>query len=193
MTKAPVPSQSAVPFVRLEDSPIVTVPHHVVVRWRETLGHPHALETRRRYDSARSALSNESQPRPMHPGVRRVLLYLRRQGLDRPCTSLARLAQVADLSPSRLMHIFTESLGIPLRPYLLWLRAQRAAEALTAGHTVTEAAHLAGFADAPHLTRTFRRMFGATPRELTRRTPSTNDPPRPAGSERRWVACGHPD
>jgi AraC-like DNA-binding protein len=69
------------------------------------------------------------------------------------------------------MHVFTESVGIPLRRYLLRLRVQRAAGALAAGHTVTEAAHAAGFADAPHLTRTFRRILGATPRDLLRRAP----------------------
>jgi AraC-like DNA-binding protein len=64
------------------------------------------------------------------------------------------------------MHVFTTSLGIPIRPYLLRLRVQQAAGAIAAGRTVTEAAHVAGFADAPHLTRTFRRVFGITPREL---------------------------
>ena len=31
---------------------------------------------------------------------------------------------------------------------------------------MTKAAQLAGFADAPHLARTFRWNFGASPREL---------------------------
>jgi AraC-like DNA-binding protein len=104
-----------------------------------------------------------------------VLRYLREQGLEQRQTSLERLARIAQLSPSRLMHVFTESLGLPLRPYLSWLRVQGAAGALVAGHTVTEAAHLAGFADAAHLTRTFRRTLGTTPRELIRRAPSANE------------------
>jgi AraC-like DNA-binding protein len=73
------------------------------------------------------------------------------------------------------MHVFTDSVGVPLRPYLLWLRVQRAAGALAAGHTVTEAAHIAGFADAAHMTRTFRRTLGTTPRELIRRAPATQE------------------
>jgi AraC-like DNA-binding protein len=64
------------------------------------------------------------------------------------------------------MHAFTESVGVPLRPYILWLRLQRAACDLIHGATATEAAHSAGFSDAAHLTRTFRRMFGVTPTEL---------------------------
>jgi len=181
--------ETAVPFVQPVDSTITTVPDHVVASWRQRLRHPHALEARHGDEAFRFELLNESRPRRMHPRVRRVLLYLRRQDLDRPATSLARLAQVADLSPSRLMHIFTESLGIPLRPYLLWLRVQRAAGALAAGHTITEAAHLADFADAPHLTRTFRRMFGVTPCELIRRGPLADDLRPSSSSDRRPFAC----
>jgi AraC-like DNA-binding protein len=70
------------------------------------------------------------------------------------------------LSPSRFMHAFTESVGVPIRPYILWLRLQRAACDLIDGATVTSAAHRAGFSDAAHLTRTFRRMLGATPSQL---------------------------
>jgi len=63
-------------------------------------------------------------------------------------------------------------MGTPLRPYVRWLRLQHAARELVSGRSVTQAAHVAGFADAAHLTRTFRRMLGATPRVLIRRTSS---------------------
>jgi AraC-like DNA-binding protein len=117
----------------------------------------------------------ERRSRRIHPRVQRVLAYLQEQELDRHHTSLMWLALIAKLSPSRLMHVFTESLGIPLRPYLLRLRVQRAAGALAAGHSVTEAAHVAGFADGPHLTRTFRRILGATPRDLLRLVPDAQE------------------
>jgi AraC-like DNA-binding protein len=113
-----------------------------------------------------SELLDEGSPRRVHPRVQRVIEYLNRHELDRRYTSLVHLAQIAELSPSRLMHVFTASIGIPLRPFLSWLKVQRAARPLSAGHSVTEAAHLAGFADAPHLARTFRRMLGVTPGNL---------------------------
>jgi AraC-like DNA-binding protein len=34
------------------------------------------------------------------------------------------------------------------------------------GATISQAAHCAGFADAAHLTRTFRRMLGTTPSDI---------------------------
>jgi len=55
----------------------------------------------------------------------------------------------------------------------LWLRIQRAAGELATGRSATEAAHAAGFSDAAHLTRTFRRMLGATPRDIVKRQPTT--------------------
>ena len=81
-------------------------------------------------------------------------------------TSLSHLARIAGLSPSRFMHAFTESTGIPLRPYLRLLRVRRAIAALHAGRTVTESAHRAGFSDAAHLTRSVGRTFGVTPSTL---------------------------
>jgi AraC-like DNA-binding protein len=47
------------------------------------------------------------------------------------------------------MHLFTESLGVPLRPYILWLRVQRAACDLMAGATISRAVHSAGFSTLP--------------------------------------------
>ena len=93
--------------------------------------------------------------------VERVMAMLRRHSLDTRTTSLVELSRVAGLSPSRFAHVFTESVGIPVRPYMRWLRLQRAARELVSGRSVTQAAHVAGFADAAHLTRTFRRTLGA--------------------------------
>jgi len=109
-----------------------------------------------------------------HPGVRRVLRHLREAPPE--CdTSLATLAALAGLSPGRFMHAFTQSTGVPLRPYLLWLKLERAGAAIALGASLTEAAQRAGFADAAHMSRTFRRMFGVTPRELQRRSQSIRD------------------
>jgi AraC-like DNA-binding protein len=103
--------------------------------------------------------------RVLHPAVRRLLARLRTSGVDDD-TSLEGLGEAVGLSPGRLMHVFTESVGIALRPYLSWLRVQRAACAILAGTSLTEAAHLAGFADAAHMGRTFRRRLGLVPSTL---------------------------
>lgn len=104
-------------------------------------------------------------PSPLHPGVRRVLRRVSAAGPEDDL-SLGALAAVAGLSPGRFMHAFSSSIGAPLRPYLAWLRVQRACAAIVAGASMTEAAHRAGFSDAAHMTRTFRRMLGMAPSAL---------------------------
>lgn len=103
--------------------------------------------------------------RAMHPRVRVVLRHLRAlpAGAD---TSVAELARVAKLSESRLVHAFSDSVGIPLRLYLLWLKLQRATVAIVLGEPLGRAAAAAGFADAAHMTRTFKKMFGMAPSAL---------------------------
>src|SRR5262245_4301576 len=100
--------------------------------------------------------------RVIHPRGRKLLALLRDGSFD-GVVSLDVLAEAVRLSPSRLMHVFTESIGIPLRPYLSWLRLQRAAAAIVSGASLTEAAHAAGFADAAHMSRSFKRTLGVAP------------------------------
>jgi AraC-like DNA-binding protein len=112
------------------------------------------------------ALGAEPAPRRhVHPRVRKLLRHLSTLPASGD-TSLEALAAAVELSPGRLMHVFTESVGIPLRPYLGWLRLQRAASAVVSGVPLSQAAALAGFVDAAHMTRSFRTMFGTTPSSL---------------------------
>lgn len=106
--------------------------------------------------------------RVIHPRVRKLLRHLASLPADAD-TSLPVLAAAVGLSPGRLMHAFTSSIGIPLRPYLGWLRLQRAAVAVVTGAPLSDAAHAAGFADAAHMSRTFRKMFGTPPSALAPR------------------------
>ena len=168
-------SESTASLLKRIGSKTTPVPDDVVADWRQALGNGRQIDSGRVDAWVRKEFSSVSRPRRLHAGVRRVLEYLRGDNLDRDQTSLNTLADVARLSPSRLMHVFTESVGIPLRPYILWLRVQRAACALNTGHTPTEAALLAGFSDAPHLVRTLRRTLGTTPGKLLSRVPIATD------------------
>lgn len=112
-------------------------------------------------------LGGQARPRPqtIHPRVRRLLKLLRTLPADAD-TSLEALAAEVGLSPGRLMHVFSESIGVPLRPYLSWLKLQRAAGAIASGRLLADAAALAGFADAAHMSRSFRKMLGVSPSAL---------------------------
>ena len=142
-----------------------------VSAWRTQLGDPLRLEQAAVDTWLRTEFLVSRQPTTLRPAIDGLLPYIRSQILNSADLSLGHLAGVASLSPSRLMHVFTEAIGVPLRPYILWLRIQIAAGELLFGATATEAAHRSGFADSAHLTRTFRRMLGTTPSELVQRGP----------------------
>ncbi|MEV6217391.1 helix-turn-helix transcriptional regulator [Nocardia sp. NPDC051833] len=99
---------------------------------------------------------------PLHPGVAAARDRLQVELDSRPIR-LHDLAAAVHLSESRLSHLFAEALGITFRAYVGWLRLLQATAAVAQGRTLTEAAHLAGFTDSSHLTRTCRRTFGAPP------------------------------
>lgn len=80
-----------------------------------------------------------------------------------------RAREVADwltISESRFLHLIKSELGIAWRPYLLWRRLICAVQAIRGGLTLTEAAYVAGFSDASHLSRTVKKNFGMTSKQL---------------------------
>jgi AraC-like DNA-binding protein len=78
------------------------------------------------------------------------------------CT-LEALAREAALPPSHFRHRVRALVGMPLRPYLRWLRLRRALMRAASGADLSRAAQDAGFADAAHLSRTMQRHFGVPP------------------------------
>jgi AraC-like DNA-binding protein len=165
------------------DGDFASVPPRQLARWREALG-PTLNEARVDRWLTKYLLRRRCAA-PIHPGIRRVLTHLREPQAMLGDVSLRRLAAVAGLSRSRFMHAFTESVGIPVRPYILWLRLQLAACDLMDGASVTAAAYRAGFSDSAHLTRTFRRMLGATPSDLALQNRISRRFSGEAGSEKR--------
>ena len=96
--------------------------------------------------------------------------------VDQPLT-LEEVAAVAFLSHSRFRHLFVEQTGLAFSPYVLWRRFLKVWELLSNGATLSTAAHGAGFADAAHLSRTSKQMFGFPP--------SLMDVSRPLGEDDR--------
>jgi AraC-like DNA-binding protein len=102
----------------------------------------------------------------LDPRVLQTIELLKAQHKQDDSFSLEQLAAEVYLSPSRLMHLFREQIGLPIRRYSLWQHMLNALLEMARGRSLTEAAHDAGFADSAHMTRTFRMMFGIKPSEL---------------------------
>lgn len=99
--------------------------------------------------------------RAIHPSVARLLQSVERD----PGLSLTARAALLHVSPSYLRHLLRRETALSHRALVRWNRLQGAARALSRGSSVTCAAHEAGFADAAHLSRTFRATFGICPRD----------------------------
>ena len=85
--------------------------------------------------------------------------------------SVKSIAKEIGLSESRLVHLFKDVIGIPIRRYLLWLRLNEAVKYTLEFKSLTDGAHHAGFADSAHFSRTFRQMFGLTPSDILKNDP----------------------
>lgn len=110
----------------------------------------------------------------LDPRVRDTLETMSRDATARH--TLASLGAAAGLSPSRFGHLFRAELGISAIHALRVLRLRQAALALQyTGDSVEKIAADAGFTSLSHLSREFRRHFGASPRAY-RRASSTPGP-----------------
>jgi AraC-like DNA-binding protein len=154
---------------------VAPIPPATVAEWRMQLGEAGSLTAARVEPWVTGTLLQDRRPPSIDHRVKRVLRSLPNRLAEAEAVSLDAVAASVGLSPSRFLHLFTTSVGVPLRPYVLWLRLQCGARELAGGKSVSEAAHTAGFSDAAHFARTFRRMMGATPRQVLQRGLAARD------------------
>jgi AraC-like DNA-binding protein len=104
--------------------------------------------------------------RPEHAAVRRAVALLQERWNER--VGLAELSAGVNLSPFELARRFRDQIGLPPHAFQIDLRIARARTLLAAGEPPAAVAAACGFADQPHLTRTFSRAVGVTPARYAR-------------------------
>lgn len=101
-----------------------------------------------------------------HPAVQRVRAMLHTANTETP--RLRELAGAVNLHERYLISLFKEATGMPPHRYSLALRLEMARTLLAAAVPPGAVAADTGFTDQAHLTRHFKRVFGATPADYQR-------------------------
>ncbi|MCO4747208.1 MAG: helix-turn-helix transcriptional regulator [Proteobacteria bacterium] len=150
----------ALPESQLADLPLAALRRAHAERWS-------AAELRPLVDRVVDTLTGHQVTQPIHPAVRRAVRHLRALPIKKISADV--LAAEVGLSKSRLLHLLKEHLGIPLRPYLAWLRCIDAIVLMSRGADATEAALCAGFTDGAHFNRVMKQLFALSPSAIAKR------------------------
>jgi AraC-like DNA-binding protein len=102
--------------------------------------------------------------RSVHPQLRQAIEVVARRVPER--IDVASVAGAVALSPDYLGRLCKQQTGVSFSAAIRWERLVAAISYLLDGRSITDAAHLAGFADGSHANRVCWEMTGATPSEL---------------------------
>ena len=81
-----------------------------------------------------------------------------------PDITVAKLAEMSCMSESNFRRVFTKSMGMPPKEYILKLKLGKAELLLTqCGYTVEEAAHYVGFDDVSYFVRIYKKHMNISP------------------------------
>jgi transcriptional regulator GlxA family with amidase domain len=98
---------------------VTPVPMATLAQWRTQLGDSASLTAARVEPWVTGTLLSDRRPPSIDHRVKRVLRDLPNRLAEAEAVSLEAVAASVGLSPSRFLHLFTTSVGVPLRPYVL--------------------------------------------------------------------------
>lgn len=100
-----------------------------------------------------------AEPPALDERVRQMMALLD----DCPTLALPDLARCVGVSAHRASQLFSHSLGLPLRRYVLSAKIRRAAKFMGSGRRLTDVAQAAGFVDSAHFAKVWMLNYGAPP------------------------------
>ncbi len=109
---------------------------------------------------------SENPPSAIDRVVERARVFVNTHFAEK--IGLDQVAKAAGMSKFHLERTFHSKLGLPIHQYLKRVRIGRALELLRTGRRPIHVAQLVGFADQPHMTRSFRCDLGFTPSQYLR-------------------------
>jgi len=119
------------------------------------------MNSQQAYDLTDTLLNCDEDNYNIDVRVVKVVEYIKKTVDDN--LSVEDLASRVNLSVPRLIQLFKQQTGVPMRRYRLWHRLYVTAVKMGQGESLTHAALSAGFTDSSHFSHTFRGMIGMTP------------------------------
>ncbi len=113
----------------------------------------------------------------LHPQLKQAMDLIYSGTTD--SVDLASVAHEVAVSPDYLGRLCRKQTGVSFSAATRWARLISGLKHLADGEQVTDAAHLAGFADGSHANRVCREMTGAAPSEIARALRDSTDPSKP--------------
>lgn len=104
------------------------------------------------------------EPRSVHPQLRQAIEVVSSRVPDH--IDVGSVAGAVALSPDYLGRLCKQQTGVSFSATIRWERLLTAVGHLIDGLSVTDAAHLAGFADGSHANKVCWEMTGAAPRDF---------------------------
>lgn len=133
---------------------------------------PHSLLREPTHSNPRSYSPQRARARAARdPRIAMVLRAVEHN----PLITIRDLSRLANLSRSRLSHLFKAEAGQSLNTFLANRRVEQAAWLLRSTEMrIKEITYGAGYKQAPSFVRAFQRRFGASPSEYRQRFQLTN-------------------
>lgn len=124
------------------------------------------------------SLCGGAEPQPgLHPQLCRAMDLIYSGATD--SVDLVSVAHEVAVSPDYLGRLCRQQTGVSFSAATRWAKLISGLKHLAGGEQVTDAAHLAGFADGSHANRVCREMTGAAPSEIARALRDSTDPSKP--------------
>lgn len=130
------------------------------------------------YEAAFAGVERQMGSRELDQRVGYIVRHISKE--ERCRHQIRYFAGEAGLSESRVSHLFSREVGVSLKHFILWKKLLFAIDSFRTVSDLSTIALDCGFSDLPHLSRTFRRMFGHSLSEVfsTTTKPGSGPPSR---------------
>ena len=114
----------------------------------------------------RLAFGETLPERPLDPRIRRIAALLNDFSDTSAKATAADCAALANLSRSRLLHLFKDETGVSFREFRAWKRARHLLHFVNEPLNLAHLAQDIGYPDSTHFSHSIRRFYGLQPRAI---------------------------